>query len=139
MLPLRHMRKTFLIAAVGFFAWNGVAFGQQPWPPGSGQPPSGGGGTPFTITLPNPLACTSTTPGSSQVFCILDKILTVLFNLSIPITTIMVLVGGFQILTAAGDPEKFKTGRKTILYAVVGFAVVFLANSIVPIIQDFLR
>lgn len=102
---------------------------------GTGNPP---GDT--SITLPNPLACTSTTtPAGAPIFCLLEKILLFLFNIAIPITVIMVLVGGFQILTAAGDPEKFSTGRKTILYAAAGFAVVVLANSLIAIIQSILR
>ena len=101
---------------------------------GGTAPPSG------SITLANPLSCTSTTNSSgAPIFCLLEKILLFLYNLAIPITVIMVLVGGFQILTAAGDPEKFSTGRKTILYAAGGFAVVVLANSVIAIIQSILK
>jgi hypothetical protein len=50
----------------------------------------------------------------------------------------MVLVGGFQLMMAGGDTEKVTRGRKTILYAAVGFAVVLLAKSVALIIQNIL-
>jgi hypothetical protein len=51
----------------------------------------------------------------------------------------MVLWGGFQMMTSAGDPEKFSTGRKTIVYAAVGFFVVLLANSVATVIQSIFK
>ncbi len=70
--------------------------------------------------------------------CILAKILDLIYYISIPITSIMVLWGGFQILTAAGDPEKVKTGGKTVLYAAIGFAVIIISKAIVYLITDII-
>ncbi|MBI4087698.1 MAG: hypothetical protein HY434_02605 [Candidatus Liptonbacteria bacterium] len=62
--------------------------------------------------------------------CITDKITDFLFVIGGPIAAIMVLWGGFQIMTAAGDPEKFTKGRQTILYAAIGLVVILLAKSV---------
>ncbi len=69
---------------------------------------------------------------------ILKKITGFLFIIAVPIVSIMVLVGGFQMMTAGGDPEKFSKGRKTILYAAIGFVVVLLADSVATLIKNFL-
>ena len=55
-----------------------------------------------------------------------------------PIVAIMVLYGGFQMLFAGGVPENFSKGRKTILYAVVGYAIIFIASGISDIIKNIL-
>ncbi len=113
----------------------GRAFAQGGAGANGGTGHDGGTGVSGGVSIPlsNPLSpCT-------DALCLLGKIILFLYNLAIPVTVIMVLVGGFQILTAAGDPEKFSTGRKTILYAAVGFTVVFFANSIVPIIRDIFK
>lgn len=91
-----------------------------------------------SITLLNPLACSSSAndPG---FLCIGKAIMLLLFNIAIPLTVIMVIVGGFQILTAGGDPEKFKTGRKTLIYAVIGFAIVLISGGVVQLIQNLLN
>ena len=85
---------------------------------------------PISITLRNPLSC-------DDFGCVANRIIDGLFALSIPIVSVMVLVGGFQILFATGDPEKLKTGKKTVLYSVVGFTVILLAKGVVLIIQNF--
>jgi hypothetical protein len=86
------------------------------------------------VTLTNPLGDDTNTLGD-----ILSKIIDKLQILAIPIVAIMVLIGGFQILFAAGDPEKFNKGKKTILYSVIGYAIILLANGIDDLIRDILN
>jgi len=86
-------------------------------------------GNGVAVTIPNPLNC-------SNFGCVAGKITNGLFILSIPIVAIMVLYGGFQIMTAGGSEEKYTTGRKTILYAAIGFVVVLLADSVADIIKS---
>lgn len=85
-----------------------------------------------SISLPNPLGTTDATG-------VVTKIINFIFVLATPIFALMVLWGGFNIMTSAGDPEKFKTGTNTIIYAAVGFIVVLLANSVAPVIQSIFK
>jgi hypothetical protein len=64
--------------------------------------------------------------------------LNILKTVGAPIAVVMVIVGGFQMLFAAGDPEKFKSGQKTILYSAIGYAIIFLADGIATLIQNAL-
>ena len=93
------------------------------------QTQSGGttGGT--TITLENPIACT-------ELECVVFAIVHALNILAIPLVTLMALVGGFQFMTAGGDPKKVEDGKKTLWYGTLGYAIIFLANGIVFIIRD---
>lgn len=47
------------------------------------------------------------------------------------IAVIYCLWAGFQILTAGGDEEKVKTGRKIIIQVIIGIVVMWLAYSVV--------
>jgi Type IV secretion system pilin len=49
-----------------------------------------------------------------------------------------VLWAGFQILTAGGEEEKVKSGRKTIINVVIGIVVMWLAYWIVKLILNAL-
>ena len=82
--------------------------------------------------LVNPLG--STTSFSD----VLGAIGSFLLAIAVPLCGIMVVVGGFQMLTSAGDPTKFSNGKKTLIYAAVGFVVVLLASSVVPVIKSIL-
>ena len=47
------------------------------------------------------------------------------------IAVLLILWGGFQILTAAGDDDKVSKGKTIIIQAAIGLLVIFLANSII--------
>lgn len=84
------------------------------------------------VALPNPLGETGTIPE------LLEKIVSWLILIASPIAAGMIIYGAFQILFAAGDPEKFKIGKRTILYTVVAYAIIFVGWGIVSIIEDVL-
>ena len=89
------------------------------------------------ITLQNPLSGVSG-GNCNTLSCPAQAIINFFYTIAIPICGIMILVGGFQMMTAAGSPEKFSNGKKTILYAVIGFIVVLLAGSVAALIQNVL-
>jgi hypothetical protein len=80
-------------------------------------------------SLANPLNTTDAT-------VVLNNINSFLLAIAAPICGIMVVWGGFQMITSSGDPEKFSSGKKTLLYAAVGFVVVIFATSVVPLIKS---
>ncbi|HPW48390.1 MAG TPA: hypothetical protein PLJ97_03525, partial [Candidatus Saccharibacteria bacterium] len=47
---------------------------------------------------------------------------------------IMIILGGFWVITAAGDPTKIGRARSTILYAVIGLVIVALAQVLVKFV-----
>ena len=90
-----------------------------------------GPGGSVSVTIINPLRC-----GDFQ--CVADAVARGLMLMAIPIVSIMVLWGGFNILTAGGNPEKLATGKKTVLYAVIGFAIVLVAQGVRFIVVELL-
>ena len=58
-----------------------------------------------------------------------------LFTILITLVIIFVLWGGFEILMAAGAPEKISGGRNRIIYAAVGLAVALLARAVPAIVK----
>jgi len=84
------------------------------------------------VKLPNPLGRIGTIPE------LLNNIAGYLIYISIPVVTIMIIYGAFQMLTAADSPEKFKSGKQTIVYALIGFIIVLLAKGITALIEEIL-
>ena len=107
----------FLIIAALFFGLVGI---------------TAAAGPPVNLTFPNPLAC-------ANLQCVVGKIIDVLFALALPGVPVMVIIGGYQILFAAGNPEKVSLGKKTILYSVIGFTIILLAKGVVLLVQDFFK
>lgn len=102
-------------------------------PTGVGSGPTGiGSGPADGFNLVNPLG-QGATP-----FTILERISTYLIYISTLILPVVVLYAAFQILTAADNPEKFESGKKTILYAVIGFAIILTARGLVFVVSEIL-
>ena len=70
---------------------------------------------------------------------VLKAIADFLFTISIPISVIVIIVGAFQLLTAGGNEEKIRKGKRTITWAVIGFAVILVSGSIALLIQNLLQ
>ncbi len=84
------------------------------------------------VRLDNPL-------GETSIIKIISNILDWLIIYSIPILALMILIGGFQILTAKDSPEKVSSGRKTIMYAVVGFVIILISKGIALILLNIIE
>ncbi len=91
------------------------------------------------VTLPNPL-CPENDPTCKT--SLPDIIHSVFHFLAIDIgplvVIIFVLVGAYQMIFSGGEAEKFTKGKTTIVYTVVGYAVLLMANGIAAIIQTIL-
>ncbi len=111
--------KKYTGAAAGFsyLIFTAIAFAQS-----NSAPP-----------LTNPLSVNGSNPTLETVR---DNITAFLLVIAAPICGIMVIWGGFQMITARGNPEKFSEGKKTLLYAAIGFVVVIFASSVVPLLQS---
>jgi hypothetical protein len=52
---------------------------------------------------------------------------------------IIIIVGGYFMITSAGDPQKFEKGKKTLLYGAIGFLLVFIADQLASEILGWMK
>ena len=94
------------------------------------------------IDCPSSGACQfDSTTYDCPMCCLLDTIYTVtdwIFAGIVSLVVIFVLIGAFNLLTAAGSPEKIKSGRDLIIFASVGMLVALLAKAIPAIVKAIL-
>jgi len=86
------------------------------------------------IGLENPLE----EGGIHSISDLLQKVIEYLTTIAGPILVIMVICGAFSILTAGGNEQKITTGKKTITYAVIGFAIILIGWGFTYVIEEFL-
>ena len=86
----------------------------------------------FNVGLFNPIAAGQSIP------TLISRAFTALVWFAAAIAPIFIIYGAFQMLTSAGSAEKFESGKKTILYTVIGFLIVLAAKGIVDIIKTAL-
>ena len=69
---------------------------------------------------------------------LINEIIKFLFNLAIVICPIIIVYAGFLYITAAGNQQKIATAQKTLIWALIGLAVVLLASAVPNIIKNVL-
>ena len=77
-------------------------------------------------------------PGAApktDVMVILDSLTNWLFAILLVVAAIFIIIAAFQFVTAAGDPEKTKTARNYVLYALIGVLVGFAAKGLVMLVE----
>ncbi|MCI0566386.1 TrbC/VirB2 family protein [bacterium] len=82
-----------------------------------------------TAPLPSP------TPGIPTLYAFVQAILSIIVKVGIPIIVIFIVFAGFHLLTAQGNEEKLKVGKRSIVWAVIGAAVILGAWALSVAIQ----
>jgi hypothetical protein len=73
--------------------------------------------------------------------CLLEGIYTIvdwIFTILVAVTGIFVILGGFTIATAGGDPAKVSSGRNYILYAMIGLVVALFSRAIPALVKNLI-
>ena len=52
------------------------------------------------------------------------------------VAPIMIIVAGFFFITSAGDPEKINTAKRLLLWTLIGFGVILLAEGMINFFQE---
>lgn len=67
----------------------------------------------------------------TELWPILNNIINVALAVIGFVAVVMIIVGGFQYTTSAGDASKVTKAKNTILYGIIGVVVALLAFAIV--------
>lgn len=67
---------------------------------------------------------------------LIDAIIKFLFLIALAVSPLMVVIGAFYLMTAAGDPGRVKTAKTIFLYTAIGLFVIFLARGLVALIRS---
>lgn len=74
--------------------------------------------------------------GADEARDFIQNIINVFLSLVGIIAGAMLIYGGFQYITAAGDEQKAERAKRIILYAIIGLIVIGLAAAIVNFVID---
>ena len=96
----------------------------------SGTSPGGSVTGQSPVGIENPLKAKDLTE-------LLNNIINFLLTLAAPIAVIMMIYAGYLFITASDNEEKVKTARKTMLYVVIGIAILILSKGVVTLVSSF--
>jgi hypothetical protein len=73
--------------------------------------------------------------GNSKIGDILSALLPYIFVIAGLTLFILLIIGGFGLLTSAGSPDKVKAAQGKITSAIVGFVIIFVAYWLMRILE----
>jgi ABC-type spermidine/putrescine transport system permease subunit II len=69
----------------------------------------------------------------------IEDIINFVINIVIICAGIIIIIGGYLMVTSAGNPEQFEKGKKTLLYGAIGFILVFAARELAEEIMNIIK
>jgi hypothetical protein len=81
--------------------------------------------------IPNPLDATSFTD-------LIGDIIVWVRNIGIGIAIIMIIYAGFLFMTSGGSEEKVTTARKTLIWSLIGLAILIMGSAWISLIKNIL-
>lgn len=91
----------------------------------------------YKISWANGLTITPPIPPTT-IWELIERLLTVAFNLAIPLTVGVVIYGGYLYITSLGNEKKIQQAHKALIWGLIGFGVILIAKAVPPLIKEFL-
>jgi amino acid transporter len=81
--------------------------------------------------VPNPVS-------GRDLGSVLGDVINALLLFAGAVAVLFLIIGGFRYVISSGNPEQVEGAKKTILYAILGLIVIFIAFVLVRLIQQYL-
>lgn len=69
--------------------------------------------------------------------CLLERVFTYIVGFVAIAVLVMIVVGGYKLLTSGGDPKGVEGGKNVITYAIIGLVIALLSVFIINFIAEF--
>jgi hypothetical protein len=86
-----------------------------------------------TLKLPDGTAINGPVPWATNVGAIINRFIPYVFAAASFGLLLMIISGGYSILTSAGNPKGMEMGKQRITQGMIGFVIVFTAYWLVQI------
>lgn len=85
------------------------------------------------VNVPNPIG------GNPDLGSVLASVVNALLIFAGAVAVLFLIIGGFRYVISTGNPEQVEGAKKTILYAILGLIIIFIAYVLVTLIEDQLN
>ena len=70
---------------------------------------------------------------------LINAIIKFIFDIALVLAPLLIIIGGFYFVAAAGDPSKVETGKRIILYTLIGFLIILISRGLVEVIKGLIK
>ena len=87
-----------------------------------------------TLAVTGPAGDCTTGVSDTKANNLIGKIVNYITIIVVIVAVIMIIIGGFKYITSGGDANKIGSAKNTVIYAIIGLAVVAFAQFIVKFV-----
>jgi Type IV secretion system pilin len=80
--------------------------------------------------------CTDPAKAGARLDSTIERVINLVSAIAGALAVIMIIVAGFRYVTSAGNETSVASAKKTLLYAIIGLAIVALAQIIVRVVVE---
>lgn len=84
------------------------------------------------VQVPNPIT-------KGDLGGVLSGVVNALLIFAAAVAVLFLIIGGFRYVVSTGNPDQVESAKKTILYAILGLIIIFVAYVLVTLLQDWLN
>ena len=84
------------------------------------------------VSIPDPLQ-------EREIIDIIDSIMSLLAMIGSGVAVIMIIWAGIQYMTSGGSEQRTTNAKKTLMWAIIGLAILWSANFIIDAIKYLLQ
>jgi hypothetical protein len=70
---------------------------------------------------------------------LIGAIISFIFTIALVLAPLLIIIGGFYFVAAAGDAKKIETGKRIILYTLIGFLIILISRGLVEVIKGLIK
>lgn len=95
---------------------------------------------PFFISLAGAETIEIPSPTKAKTFQdFIDALIDFIFKIALALAPLLIIVGGFYMVTSAGDIKRIEMGKKIILYTIVGLLIILLAKATINFLIEQMK
>ncbi len=72
--------------------------------------------------------------GATSVNDLIEKAIKALLGVAFAVALLFVIIGGFWFITSSGNETQLRKGKSTVLYALLGIAIIILSYMMVNVV-----
>ncbi|HEX8923721.1 MAG TPA: hypothetical protein VF828_03235 [Patescibacteria group bacterium] len=91
------------------------------------------------VTIPSYQTATGNSFAFNTVGDVVTKALLYAYTFAGVILLVLLIWGGITLMTAAGDPNKVKSGYGTVTAGLIGFGLIFISYIVLQVVQVILN
>ena len=75
----------------------------------------------------------------TDILLIINRIANWVFAIFLGIAIIFIVIAAFEFITGTGEPEKMKSAKQKLIYAVIGIGLALVANGIDDVVRTIIN